>query len=85
MIDQGNFATTLLTEQYYYKASSQLCQGIACFSDCLKVGKTGVNSKRARKEIASIAAVPLGTVMSRLARARKRLQHYLTQHMSKEL
>ncbi len=36
------------------------------------------------KEIANIAAIPLGTVMSRLARARKRLQHYLTQHMSKE-
>jgi RNA polymerase sigma factor (sigma-70 family) len=36
------------------------------------------------KEIADIAAIPLGTVMSRLARARKRLQHYLTQHMSKE-
>ena len=37
------------------------------------------------KEIADIGAIPLGTVMSRLARARKRLQHYLTQHMSKEL
>ena len=36
------------------------------------------------KEISDIAAVPLGTVMSRLARARKRLQHYLTRHMSKE-
>jgi len=36
------------------------------------------------KEIADIAAIPLGTVMSRLARARKRLQHYLTQHLSKE-
>jgi RNA polymerase sigma factor (sigma-70 family) len=37
------------------------------------------------REIADIASIPLGTVMSRLARARKRLQHYLTQHMSKEL
>jgi RNA polymerase sigma-70 factor (ECF subfamily) len=36
------------------------------------------------KEIADIAAIPLGTVMSRLARARKRLQHYLTRYMSKE-
>ena len=35
-------------------------------------------------EIATIAAVPLGTVMSRLARARKRLQSSLSQHMSKE-
>lgn len=37
------------------------------------------------REIADIGSIPLGTVMSRLARARKRLQHYLTQHMNKEL
>ena len=36
------------------------------------------------KEIAEIAGIPLGTVMSRLARARKKLQLHLTQHMSKE-
>ena len=38
------------------------------------------------KEIADIVTIPLGTVMSRLARARKRLQHDLTKRMmSKEL
>jgi RNA polymerase sigma factor (sigma-70 family) len=36
------------------------------------------------KEIAGIAAVPLGTVMSRLARARKRLQHNLVDRLKKE-
>ncbi len=32
------------------------------------------------KEIAVVAEIPLGTVMSRLARARQRLQQYLTEH-----
>jgi RNA polymerase sigma-70 factor (ECF subfamily) len=36
------------------------------------------------KEIAGIVGVPLGTVMSRLARARERLQQALTKHMSEE-
>ena len=36
------------------------------------------------KEIAMIAGIPLGTVMSRLARARKRLQQCLLERMSKE-
>ena len=38
----------------------------------------------AYKEIALIADIPLGTVMSRLARARKRLQQCLTERVSKE-
>ena len=37
------------------------------------------------KEIASIAELPLGTVMSRLARGRKRLQQVLTNHMHAEV
>jgi len=36
------------------------------------------------KEIASVTGVPLGTVMSRLARARKRLQHSLTSPVEQE-
>lgn len=37
------------------------------------------------KEIAHIAGVPLGTVMSRLARARKRLERCLTQPATEEV
>jgi len=36
------------------------------------------------KEIADVAAIPLGTVMSRLARARKWLQSYLARHRKEE-
>jgi RNA polymerase sigma-70 factor, ECF subfamily len=36
------------------------------------------------KEIASVVDLPLGTVMSRLARGRKRLQALLTKRMGKE-
>ncbi len=36
------------------------------------------------KEIASIAGVPVGTVMSRLSRARKQLEDMLTEHPDKE-
>jgi RNA polymerase sigma-70 factor (ECF subfamily) len=36
------------------------------------------------KEIATIADIPIGTVMSRLARARKRLQYMLTTQAGKE-
>jgi RNA polymerase sigma-70 factor (ECF subfamily) len=36
------------------------------------------------KEIANVVDLPLGTVMSRLARGRKRLQALLTKRMGKE-
>ena len=36
------------------------------------------------KQIADVAEIPLGTVMSRLARARKRLQQILKSHGIKE-
>jgi RNA polymerase sigma-70 factor (ECF subfamily) len=37
------------------------------------------------KEIASIAGIAMGTVMSRLARARERLQNHLVERMRKDL
>jgi len=37
------------------------------------------------KQIAVVADLPLGTVMSRLARARKRLQQILASHMQREV
>jgi RNA polymerase sigma-70 factor (ECF subfamily) len=37
------------------------------------------------QEIADVADIPVGTVMSRLARARKRLQLSLTNRMNKEV
>jgi RNA polymerase sigma-70 factor (ECF subfamily) len=37
------------------------------------------------KEIAGVADLPLGTVMSRLARARKRLQAWLVDHLQREV
>jgi RNA polymerase sigma-70 factor (ECF subfamily) len=36
------------------------------------------------KQISTIADLPIGTVMSRLARGRKRLRELLASHMSKE-
>lgn len=37
------------------------------------------------RQIAAVANLPLGTVMSRLARARKRLQHILVRHSQMEV
>jgi RNA polymerase sigma-70 factor (ECF subfamily) len=36
------------------------------------------------KEIAAVVGIPIGTVMSRLARARERLQRLLADHLDKE-
>jgi RNA polymerase sigma-70 factor (ECF subfamily) len=36
------------------------------------------------KEIADVAGIPVGTVMSRLARGRDRLQQHLTERLKKD-
>ena len=75
IVSKDNPTTNLLSEEI----QAVVKQGVAKLSpDYRAVFVLRVQEELSYKDIASILSIPIGTVMSRLARAREQLQNFLT-------